>query len=194
MHTASSATTKPGTHMIERLFPCAYAESAFSIDYAKLYERGYRGIIFDVDNTLVAHGADSTPRVDAFLESVRESGFSIVLLSDNDTQRLERFTAENGLPYIPDANKPNPAGFEEAAKLLGLEKTQVVCVGDQVFTDILGANRAGIDSILVKYIGYYERGWKGKRRAAESMVLAIWRITRKRHRLHDIEIEGMAAT
>ena len=77
---------------------------------------------------------------------------------------------------------------EKAVEMLGLEKEQVLCIGDQVFTDILGANMAGIRSILVKFIGYYTEKHIGKRRRLEKVILRLYRLDRGRYnRLGQIE-------
>ena len=160
--------------MLKEFFPFEYVESVFSIDYAKLYEQGFRGIIFDVDNTLVAHGADSTPHVDALIARIQSVGLKVVMLSDNDAERLERFLANIDCPYVCDAEKPSKRGFLHALELLGVPRAKAVCIGDQVFTDIRGANSCGIPSILVKYIGYDEPGPKGKRRFVEGLILRLY--------------------
>ena len=157
--------------MLRAFYPCEYVESAFDIDYQKLYELGYRGVIFDIDNTLVPHGADSTPEVDALFARIQALGLVTAVISDNDATRVERFLENIDCPYVCDAAKPRPDGYEKALELLGLPKSQVVCVGDQVFTDVLGANLCGLDTILVKYIGHDEPGPKGKRRDLEQKII-----------------------
>ena len=177
-----------------RLFyPYEYAESVFSIDYQKLYDLGFRGLLFDIDNTLVPHGEDSTPQVDELMKRITDTGFRILMLSNNSEERILRFLKNIDSQYIEEAGKPDPAAYDKAVRMLGLKKEQVLCIGDQVFTDILGANRCGMKNILVKYIGFYEPGRKGKRRAAESMILRFWKLSRKfdrkgLHRIGRIEL------
>ncbi len=172
--------------MLKLLFPAAYVDSVFDIDFDVLYERGYRGIIFDVDNTLVHHGKDSNERVDALFAALHAIGFKTLILSNNDSARIERFLKNIDSPYIADADKPHTAGYREALTLLGIERQNVLCIGDQIFTDILGANRSGIDSILVHFIrsGTHER--LGLRRRAEQAVLALYRHSRRYQRLGNI--------
>ena len=179
-------------------FPYEYAESVFTIDYQKLYDLGYRGLLFDIDNTLVPHGADSTPEVDALMAGIHAVGFRTLMLSNNSEERIQRFLKNIDSLYINEAGKPNPEAYLRAVKMLGLKKEQVLCIGDQVFTDVFGANRCGMANILVKYIGFYEPGRKGKRRAAESMILRLWKLARRfdrkgAHRIGSIELpEGKA--
>ncbi len=171
------------------LYPAAYAESPYTLDYERLYERGFRGILFDIDNTLVPHGADTTPEADALLASVQRAGFKVLLLSDNGEARIARFMGNKALPYISNAGKPKPRSFRRAVKMLGLRKQEVLVIGDQLFTDILGANLAGLTGILVKYIGYYDAGDKGRRRALEEKILARYAKSRAAEQLGNITRE-----
>ena len=123
----------------------------FAIDYAKLQALGYKGILFDIDNTLVHHGADATPKVEALFRELDAMGMKTLLLSDNSAERIQRFNKHIGAPYIAEAGKPDPAAYRRGAKMLGLPVEQVVCIGDQVFRDIRGANRCGMASILVDF-------------------------------------------
>lgn len=93
--------------------------------------------------------------------------------------------------YIDNAGKPNPDNYLKAVELLEIEKDKVIYIGDQTFKDILGANKAGIASILVKYIGYYDNDKKGIKRNIEKYILKMYRRNKKyQHRLGDIEIKG----
>lgn len=160
--------------MLRLFFPYEYIDSVFSIDYSKLYAIGYRGIIFDVDNTLVPHGADSTEAVDAFFCEIQYMGFRTLLLSNNGEDRIHQFLRNIDSMYIPNASKPNPQNYHKAVKMLGLKKEEVVFVGDQLFTDILGANLSGIDNILVQYIRRKDETKIGKRRMLEKMLLNLY--------------------
>lgn len=157
-------------------YPNAYVESIYSIDYSKLYNLGFRGIIFDIDNTLVPHGKDSNKNVDQFFNMLHDIGFKTLLLSNNSISRIERFNANIGTQYIADANKPNRNGFIKAVEMLNLNNQNTIVIGDQIFTDIMGANKAGLQNILVKYIGYYNNEWKGFRRIAENLILQAYKL------------------
>lgn len=176
--------------MLSRFFPYEYAESVFDIDYAKLYAKGFRGVIFDIDNTLVHHGEPSTPRVDELFAQIHAAGLKTLLLSDNTKERVEMFNKNINTLYIDSAGKPDPACCKKALKMLGLPKDRVVYVGDQIFMDVLCANRAGIKSILVKFIQTPDELRIGVRRYAEYALLALWRRTKYGHRIGDIYTEG----
>ena len=75
---------------ISRYFPFEYVEDVFSIDYKRLYEKGYRGLVFDIDNTLVPHGADSTKEVDDLFVRIHETGLKTLLLSNNSEARIKK--------------------------------------------------------------------------------------------------------
>lgn len=169
---------------LTRYFPYEYADDVFSIPYWALYKRGIRGLIFDIDNTLVPHGKDCTEDVVALFSKLHKIGFTTLLLSNNSVQRLEQFNLNIGTYYIADSNKPQVEAFQKALAMLKMNKDEVVVIGDQVFTDICGANESGIASILVKYIGHEKWEWKGFRRYLESLILLLYRCNKRyRYRL-----------
>ena len=177
--------------MLKKYYPYEYVESVFTINYKKLYEMGFRGIIFDVDNTLVPHGEDSTPEIDDLFKKIQDIGFKTYILSDNGKKRLNKFLENIDCQYIDNANKPQPDNYFKAIENMGLDKSKVVYIGDQVFTDILGANRCGIASILVKFIGFYTEKKIGIKRNIEKIILRMYSKSKKyQHRLGNIEIKG----
>ena len=86
--------------MLQQFYPDHEADSAYGIDYRTLYEQGYRGIIFDIDNTLVPHGAPATPQATEFFGRLRELGFQTLLLSNNKEPRVKSFADAVGASYI----------------------------------------------------------------------------------------------
>lgn len=176
--------------MLKKLYPYEYVESVFIIDYEKLFKKGYKGIIFDLDNTLVPHGEDSTDEIDELFKKIQRIGFKTFILSDNGVKRIEKFLKNIDCQYISNANKPKPENYIKAINLLELNKNEVVFIGDQTFTDIIGANKAGIASILVKYIGYYTEQKIGIKRNIEKIILKFYNKSKKyKHRIGNIEIE-----
>ncbi len=161
--------------MLKRYYPGGYADSVFDIDFEGLYDKGYRGLILDVDNTLVHHGDDSNPRVDALFQRLHAMGFATLLLSNNSARRLERFKKNIDTIYIAEAEKPKPESYYKALTMLELQPAQVICIGDQIFTDILGANRSGLASILVHYIQIDPSAPIGIRRRLEKIILWFWK-------------------
>ena len=138
--------------MCSFFYPGEYLDSTYSIDFDKLYKNGYRGIIFDIDNTLVPHGAPADERAIALFSHLKELGFSCMLLSNNKEPRVKMFNDAVHVNYMFKANKPLPAGYRKAMEKIGTDTSNTLFVGDQIFTDVMGANIAGIRTILVKPI------------------------------------------
>jgi len=132
------------------LYPDEYLDSTYSIDFDQLYKEGYRGIIFDIDNTLVPHGAPADERAISLFAHLKELGFHCMLLSNNREPRVKMFNDAVHVSYIYKAGKPKPSGYRKAMGILGTDATNTLFVGDQIFTDVCGANLAGIRTILVK--------------------------------------------
>lgn len=146
--------------MFQRLLPDQIVNTVFDIDLQALKSRGVRGIITDLDNTLVgARTPLATPELIAWLERVRKQGFQVVILSNNNQTRVSTFAKPLGIPYIPAARKPFGGAFRRALALLKLEPKQAVVVGDQMLTDVLGGRRMGLHTILVTPIAPGEEGW-----------------------------------
>lgn len=135
--------------ILDRFFPREYYESAYIIDYEALYREGYRGVIYDIDNTLVPHGYPADERALELMENLKRIGYKITFLSNNKEPRVVMFNEKIGANYICKAGKPKPGNYVKAAKQMGCDITETVFVGDQIFTDIWGANNAGIRSMLV---------------------------------------------
>lgn len=177
--------------MLKAFYPYEYVKSVFAIDYNKLYSLGYRSIIFDIDNTLVHHGEDSTPEVDELFRQIHKVGFKTILLSNNNAERIERFLKNIDSIYIPEADKPKVDNYYKAIKMLGTKKEETVFVGDQLFTDIYGANRCGIANILVEFLRYDSEIRIGKKRTLEKYILRLYRLNKScQHRIGDIHKEG----
>ena len=104
-----------GTILMRMFYPDRREKSAYTIDYADLYRKGYRGVIFDIDNTLVPHGAPATKEAAAFFASLRETGFSTCLLSNNQKPRVAPFADAVGSIYIENAHKPSVNGDQRGA-------------------------------------------------------------------------------
>lgn len=178
--------------MLRIFYPYEYVENVFSINYERLYEMGFRGIIFDIDNTLVHHGSDSTPEIDELFKSIHKIGFKTLLLSNNNEERIRRFIKKIDTLYISDAEKPKTANYLKAVEMMDLNKDKVLFIGDQIFTDILGANRSGIPNILVKFIRLKEETKIGKRRKLENLILKFYQRSKKyKNRFGNISGGGM---
>ena len=135
------------------LIPSLYMNSTFDIDFKSLYDKGYRGVLFDIDNTLVGHNAPQNERSLAFLKTLRDMGFKCAVVSNNGYERVSSFAEPADMFYVYKAGKPSGRGYSKAIEDMGLSRDQVLSVGDQIFTDVWGANRAGLFNILVRPLG-----------------------------------------
>lgn len=161
--------------MLECFYPDRYMISTYRIDFDRLYRQGYRGIIFDIDNTLVEHGAPADERSIALFTHLKELGFQIMLLSNNKELRVKMFNDAVGVQYIFKAGKPGKEGYLQAMQRMGTSKEHTLFVGDQLFTDVWGAKRTGIYSILVQPIAKHEEIQIVLKRYLERIVLASYR-------------------
>lgn len=160
--------------MFTIFYPDEYYDSTYSIDFEKLYEDGYRGVIFDIDNTLVPHGAPADERSIALFKKLKEIGFDAVLLSNNKEARVAMFNEPIGVHTIWKANKPSPVGYRKAMELMGTDVSSTIFVGDQLFTDVWGAKNASIRSFLVKPMNPKEEIQIVLKRKLEAIVLRAY--------------------
>lgn len=161
--------------MFSRFFPDATAKSTYDIDFEALYAQGIRGILFDIDNTLVPHGAPADARAEALFARLKAIGFNCCLISNNKEARVLMFNKNINVNYIYNAHKPSRTGYEQAMKLMGTNKTNTVFIGDQLFTDVYGAKRTGIRNILVSPIHPKEEIQIVFKRKLEKIVLYFYK-------------------
>ena len=161
--------------MLERFYPDECAPSAYDIDYQALYDEGYRGIIYDIDNTLVPHGAPADARSKKLFEQLKTIGYSCLVLSNNKEPRVRSFAEDVGALYIYKAGKPGRAGYREAMSRLNTDTGSTLFVGDQLFTDVWGAKRCGIRNILVMPIHKKEEIQIVLKRYLERIVMYFYR-------------------
>lgn len=160
--------------MLETFYPHSEVSSAYEIEYEALYAKGYRGIIYDVDNTLVPHGAPADERAIRHWEYLRSIGYDTVLLSNNKEPRVKMFADAVNSRYIFKAGKPGQKGYRKAMELMGTEADTTLFVGDQLFTDVWGAKKAGIYTFLVKPIDPKEEIQIVLKRYLEKIVLYFY--------------------
>lgn len=138
--------------LFEKLKPSYRTESIYGCDFRKAYEKGFRGIILDIDNTLVPHDAPIDERSKGFIENLKAMGYSLFIISNNHEPRVKPFADAAGVPFLCDAGKPGAGKYHEAAGLMGLQNEEIICIGDQLLTDIWGANNAHMSSLLTEPI------------------------------------------
>lgn len=160
--------------MFQRFYPDNEVDSAYDIDYETLYEKGSRGVIFDIDNTLVPHGAPADERAVQLFVRLRRIGFRTVLLSNNKEPRVKSFADSVGALYVFRAGKPGGRGYAKAMAEMGTTPENTLFVGDQLFTDVWGAKKMGIVTYLVKPIHPKEEIQIVLKRKLERIVLFFY--------------------
>ena len=165
--------------MFEKYFPDETVASTYDIDYEKLYEEGYRGLLFDIDNTLVKHGEMADERAKELFLRLRKIGFECCLISNNKKRRVNMFNEDIGVHSIFNAHKPAAKGYYYAMELMNTNLNNTVFIGDQLFTDIFGAKRIGMKNYLVSPINKREEIQIVIKRKLENVVLSEYRAKRK---------------
>lgn len=161
--------------MLQSFYPNLWVDSTYGIDFEKMREKGICALIFDIDNTLVPHGAPADDRAVALFQRLHALGYSMMLLSNNKEPRVKMFCdAVEGASYIYKAGKPGRKGYERAMEMMGSDRETTVFIGDQLFTDVWGARRCGIYSILVKPIDKKEEIQIVFKRYLERVVLFFY--------------------
>ncbi len=171
--------------MLQGFYPDKYVNSTYEIDFEAFYQEGYRGIIFDIDNTLVPHGMPADERAIALFARLKQTGYHVIMISNNKEPRVKMFCDAVDAPYIFKAGKPNPKNYKKACERMGTDETDTLFVGDQIFTDVWGANKAGIYSVLVKPIHPKEEIQIVLKRYLEKIVLFFYQRAQKRRNPSD---------
>ena len=158
------------------LFPDFFYSSAFSIPYEKFREEGKKGVLFDIDNTLTEHGAPADDRCVELIGRLKEMGYGVCFISNNKEPRVRSFNDALGATYVYKAGKPKKNGYLKGCEKLGIDVSEALFVGDQIFTDIWGANRAGMVSVLVKRIAFHEEIQIHLKRIAEWPLVMLFKL------------------
>jgi len=167
--------------VLAKLFPDHYYNSIFDINLEDLKQDGIKGIILDLDNTIVARNSSvATEELKGWLQKVEAEGFKACILSNNWKQRVTGVAAQVNLPLVARAAKPRKGAFIRAMEVLGTRDDQTVVVGDQIFTDVFGGNLAGLHTILVMPMSNHEAFHTRFLRQLEKLVIKRW----QKHGLH----------
>lgn len=161
--------------MLQTFYPTQYLDSAYQVDFDGLYQEGYRGVIFDIDNTLVPHGAPADARARELFAHLKKLGYQCCLLSNNKEPRVRMFNEHIKVKYIHKAHKPRTANYKKAMRMMKTNAGNTLFVGDQIFTDVWGANLAGIRTVLVKPINPKEEIQIILKRYPEKIVLFFYK-------------------
>ncbi len=151
--------------------PSWYVGAIHEVDLDRLHARGVRGIIVDLDNTLLAPGANEpTAPVRTWVALLHARGFQACIVSNNFAARTRTIGHQLQLPVVASAIKPAPWAFRRALAMMGTNPTETVLIGDQLFTDVLGGNLLGMRTILVDPLSSAEFPTTRLVRVAEWLV------------------------
>lgn len=146
--------------MLKCFIPKLYLTDIFALPIDELREQGISALVLDLDNTLTFwHDDYIRSEVLELLRSFEAQGFKLCLLSNNRGYRVEYMANRLGITFVKKALKPAKRGYIRACAHLGVRPHQAAMIGDQLLTDIRGANRAGLLPVLVKPMGEHEMWW-----------------------------------
>lgn len=157
--------------MLNNLRADIFLDSILDVTPQLLRQHGARGLILDIDNTLIGHDVPIPDKtVLAHLRKLEKNGIKLCVVSNNNEARVSAFSKKIGVEYYTaDALKPKKRGYIRASRAMGLPLSEIAAVGDQVFTDVWGAKRAGCVAILTKPL----------HRGGEGFFIALKRIFEK---------------
>ncbi len=135
------------------IYPDLYLDSVKNINPELLRKNNIKGLIIDVDNTLIDYDRNLIDGAESWSKNLKDEGIRCIILSNsNKKDKVEKVAHTLEMPYILFAKKPLKSGFLRACELIKLRPEEVAAVGDQIFTDVIGANRCNMFSILVKQV------------------------------------------
>ena len=161
-----------------RFFPMYYARGVADVTPEFIRGCGCDALLLDIDNT-VSHvdAPEATKEAEAWLQTLRQAGLPVAFVSNNDPERVEPFARRYGAQFVSHAQKPRREGYDRAAAALGRAPQRCLVVGDQLFTDILGGNNAGMKTVIVSPLCEEEDPIPfRKRRRLEKLLLRLDRL------------------
>ncbi|WP_078390918.1 YqeG family HAD IIIA-type phosphatase [Shouchella patagoniensis] len=168
--------------MFSQLLPNQYVKSIYDIDLDALKNRGIRAVITDLDNTLVEwHREEATPEVKNWFTKLEETGLNVTIVSNNTEKRVKAFCDPEQKIFIHGAKKPSRKAFRKACKQMDVRTDEAVVIGDQIFTDVLGGNRAGLFTILVVPVAKTD-GWMTQLNRRMERIVLRW--MKKKGQIH----------
>jgi len=161
--------------MIEKFFPDLVVDKVQNIDLDILSKKNIKGLILDIDNTLVPqHVKEADDNAIKWIEKVKSAGFKTCIVSNASKKRVIKFNEKLKLYAIHRASKPGSKAFKKALRLMDIEPGEAAMVGDQIFTDVYGGNRLNMFTILVKPIHHREGLFIRLKRFPEKLVLMLY--------------------
>ena len=161
---------------MSKFFPKLHVDALCDINIDEMKKAGITAFLCDIDNTMAITKAEfPSDEVVEWVREAQEKGFKVCLVSNNNKKRVSKFAEPLGVPYVYRAMKPLVGGYIKAIKILNIEPSKACMVGDQIFTDIWGANRVGMYSVLVNRLSQKESFLSLWKRPFEKMVMKKWK-------------------
>ncbi len=158
--------------MSKMLYPSLIVDSIRDITTEILEENHIKGLILDIDNTLVPnHVAEADESAVQWVENIKAAGYKVCIVSNAAKRRVVRFNDKLQLYALHRAMKPGKIAFKKACRMMGIKNENAAVIGDQIFTDVYGGNRAGMFTILVKPIDQREGKFVQFKRIFERQIL-----------------------
>ena len=165
------------------LYPKLYLNSVTEISIETLEKYHLKGLILDVDNTLIDINRNMPEGIPEWIENLKKQGISLCIVSNtNHKDKVEEVAKKLEIPYIYFAKKPLKGGFKRAKAILKLENEQIGVVGDQIMTDIIGANRSNTFPILVKPIDEKDIWITKVKRPIENKIIKRYKRSQNVHK------------
>lgn len=142
--------------MLDYFIPDIYAQSIYTINYKKLKKNGIKCLLFDLDNTIAPYKVKEPDQKVKELIARLEADFKVIIVSNSGKNRLRPFKEKLNVDVAFSSKKPLKTKYKKILSLYKFKIDEVACIGDQLLTDILGANRMGFTSILVNRVAKYE--------------------------------------
>lgn len=153
-------------------YPKAYFENIQNITIEFLNKNNIKALILDVDNTVLDYDKNIPNGIENWCKNLKKNGIKFCILSNSIDEKRVKIVAEKlDIPYFYFAKKPIKRGFKKAIKLLNEDAKNIAEIGDQITTDVIGANRCKIYSILVKQIGEKDIFVTKLKRPLENLII-----------------------
>lgn len=156
---------------MDMFIPDIYQKSIYTIDYKKLKKNGIKCLLFDLDNTIAPYKVIEPDQKVKELFASLEKDFKVIIISNSNKNRLRPFKEKLNVDVAFSSKKPFKTKYKKILELYNFKIDEVACIGDQLLTDILGANRMGFTSILVNRIAKYETIFTRFNRSFEKFIL-----------------------
>ena len=155
---------------MDKFIPDIYMQSVFKIDYKNLKKRGIKCLLFDLDNTLATYDESVPSREVKELIHLLSNDFKVIILSNSSKKRLRPFKDILNIDVAYSSKKPLKKKYFKIMNIYNFKPEEIACIGDQIITDIFGANRVGAISILINPTGVKEPIWTRFNRFFEIKV------------------------